>query len=226
MQNNGKRAIIIHGLGRSALAMRSLAGLLAKNGYQVTNLDYPSTRMTIPELVKQFVAPAFANAQDVDQIDVITHSLGGILFRYYLANMADADTKRRLHRVVMLAPPNKGSEIPDRLKRWAVARWILGPVMPQLGTDADSIPNMLASMETKGFPCEIGVIAGTRSYEPWFTILMEGVSDGKVTVKSTQLAGMTDFLEVKAGHTFIMDDKHVQQQIMQFYRTGQFDHHS
>lgn len=224
MQNTGKRAIIIHGLGRTAMAMRSLAGMLAKNGYQVTNLDYPSTRMAIPEIVKQYVEPVFADAQDAEQIDVVTHSLGGILFRYFLANHANDQIKQRINRVIMLAPPNRGSQIPDQLKRWSLARWILGPVMPQLGTDEDSVPNQLARIETKGFPCDIGVIAGTRSYEPWFAPWMDGANDGKVTVESTRLAGMKDFYEIKAGHTFIMDDKNVHRQILHFIESGQFNH--
>ncbi|PIE41685.1 MAG: hypothetical protein CSA49_02210 [Gammaproteobacteria bacterium] len=224
MNNKDKRVIIIHGLGRTALAMRSVAGLLAKNGYLVTNLDYPSTRMNIPELVKQYVVPAFENAGDAVEISVVTHSLGGILFRYFLAHHADSAMKQRLHRVVMLAPPNQGSQVPDQLKRWAPARWILGPVMPQLGTDADSMPNQLTALETQGFPCEIGVIAGTRSYEPWFARWLDGENDGKVAVDSTRLAGMKDFYQVKAGHTFIMDDKSVHQQIIHFLQHGQFDH--
>ena len=122
MQNNGKRAIIIHGLGRTAMAMRALAEMLEKNGYQVTNLDYPSRQMSIPELVEHYVAPAFTDAKDADQIDVVTHSLGGILFRYFLAHHANDDMKQHIGRVVMLAPPNKGSEIPDQLRRWPVAR--------------------------------------------------------------------------------------------------------
>ncbi|MCG8671087.1 MAG: alpha/beta fold hydrolase [Pseudomonadales bacterium] len=219
-----KKAILIHGLGRSALAMRSLATLLRAEGYQVSNLDYPSTRMGIPALVEQYLIPVFSQASDAQQIDVVTHSLGGILFRYYLANHATEDVKSRMGRTVMLAPPNHGSHIPDHLKRWSVARWIMGPAMGQLSSDVDSIPNQLASRETQGFPCDIGVIAGTRSYEPWFWAWMVGPNDGKVSVESARLRGMKDFIQLKVGHTYIMESKVVRRQLLHFFQHGKFNH--
>lgn len=221
---SSKHAIVIHGLGRTAYAMRGMAAKLRKQGYKVTNLDYPSTRLAIPELVERFVAPAFMRAQSADCIDVVTHSLGGILFRYYLSRQLPEEIAARLNRAVMLAPPNQGSAIPDRLRRFAVARWILGPVMPQLGTQTDSIAKALAAQEQGSFPCDIGVIAGTRSHEPWFSAWLEGVNDGKVTVASARLEGMSDFIEVAVGHTFIMNDAHVQQQVLHFLAEGSFQH--
>lgn len=222
MQDIKKRAIVIHGLGRTSMAMRSLARLLSQQGYVVTNLDYPSTRLPIAELVERYVAPAFADASDVARIDVVTHSLGGILFRYYWAHQATPEIRELIDKVVMLAPPNQGSEIPDQLRRWRLAKWILGPVMPELGTDSESIPSQLARQESEGFSCDIGVVAGTRSYEPWFSPWMPGENDGKVTVASTRLKGMKDFCTIKAGHTFIMDDKQVHRQILHFLGSGTF----
>lgn len=226
---SGDRCVVlIHGLGRSAFAMWRLAQAFRRQNYQVINLDYPSTRLPIAALARDYVAPAMARAADADAIDVVTHSLGGILLRYYLAHhLADPQATgipEKLHRVVMLAPPNQGSEVPDRLKRLPPARWILGPVMPALGTDADSVPLQLAIIEQGQLPCEVGVIAGTKSWEPWFSRWMVGDDDGKVSVASTRLVGMKDFLEVPVGHTFIMNDALVIRQIFQFLRTGRFEH--
>ncbi len=219
-----RHAVLIHGLGRSAFAMRSLAEQLKRQGYQVLNLDYPSTRLPLETLVQDYVAPAMAQAAASDRIDVVTHSLGGILLRYYMAHQMPKEVASRLHRAVMLAPPNQGSEVPDRLKRWGPARWVLGPVMPLLGTDASSIPLQLAQRERGALPCDIGIIAGTRSWEPWFSRWMDGPDDGKVSVASTRLAGMKDFLEVDSGHTFIMNDLRVCRQVIHFLQNGHFQH--
>lgn len=231
--SNGERCVVlIHGLGRSAFAMRGLAQAFRRQNYQVLNLDYPSTRLPIDVLARDYVAPIMARAADFGSIDVVTHSLGGILLRYYMAHYMMHDTAdqlqsavaRKLHRAVMLAPPNQGSEVPDRLKRLPPARWILGPVMPALGTDAASVPRQLAALEQGQLPCDVGVIAGTKSWEPWFSRWMEGQDDGKVSVASTRLAGMQDFLEVPVGHTFIMNDAFVIRQVFHFLRTGHFQH--
>lgn len=219
-----KQLVLIHGLGRGAYAMGSMALLLKRQGYQVTNIGYPSRKYPIATLVKRFIAPVFDGLPDATQIDVVTHSLGGILFRYYLAHHSDPERSRRIRRVVMLAPPNHGSEVADHIKHWSVARWLLGPAMTELGSGPDSIPNLLLEMEQQRFPCEIGVIAGTRSYEPWFSRWISEGNDGKVSITSTQLPGMKDFIQVNAGHTFIMEDKAVRQQILRFLGDGTFSH--
>ncbi|MDX1694576.1 MAG: alpha/beta fold hydrolase [Ketobacteraceae bacterium] len=219
-----KAVVLIHGLGRSAFAMRGLAAELSRCGYRVINLDYPSTRLPAEKLVNSFVAPAMEAAAESEVVDVVTHSLGGILLRYYMVNRITETVARRLHRVVMLAPPNQGSTLPDHLKRWAPARWVLGPVMPQLGTDDQSLPLRLAQQENGRYPCDIGVIAGNRSWEPWFSRWLDGPNDGKVSVASTRLSGMTDFVTVDAGHTFIMKDPAVHRQVLSFLGSGKFRH--
>lgn len=217
-----KQAVVIHGLGRTAFAMRSLAGMLRDHGYAVTNLNYPSRRLAIPELSATYVKPALEQAAARGRIDIITHSLGGILFRYYLAYELNQQVTDQLGRAVMLAPPNHGSEIPDRLRHWPLVNWIMGPNLAALSTDPLSVPKRLNCSEPQNYPCEIGIIAGNRSLEPWFSPWMSGKNDGKVSVASTRLAGMADHLEVAVGHTFIMNDPQVHRQIRYFLDNGCF----
>ena len=204
--------------------MGSLARLLSQQGYEVINLGYPSRKYPIATLVQRFIAPVFSELRGASHIDVITHSLGGILFRYYLAHHASTEIANTIQRVIMLAPPNHGSEVADHIKGWPWARWLLGPAMAELGAGDDSVPNLLLDAERQGFPCEIGIVAGTRSYEPWFSRWISDANDGKVSVPSTRLPGMKDFIEVTAGHTFIMEDKVVRRQILSFLRGGEFYH--
>ena len=48
--------------------------------------------------------------------------------------------------------------------------------------------------------------------------------DGTVAVERTKVPGMTDFLTVPCGHTFIMNDRKVIEQVEKFLRAGSFDH--
>jgi predicted alpha/beta hydrolase family esterase len=206
--------ILVHGLGRTAASMNGMAASLAAKGYFVVNHAYPSTRMTIETSALTLDrAIAACRRAKASPIDFVTHSLGGILVRQYFQDHTIPDPGR----IVMLAPPNHGSEIVDHLKnRWWFRR-LLGPAVEELGTSPDSLPNRLWSI-----PFEIGIVAGTRSLEPWFRRYFSGPNDGKVSVESTKLAGMTDFLLVPAGHSFIMRSPSVQAQVAAFLATGRF----
>ncbi|MGH8557693.1 MAG: alpha/beta fold hydrolase [Methylococcales bacterium] len=207
--------ILLHGLGRSRFSMSRIARKLKSSGYSTLNIGYPSTRRSIEQLVKQTVANAVADCKDrnATEIHVVTHSLGGILIRSYLQNNSLPEGSR----IVMLSPPNQGSEVVDCLKKFRLFGWILGPSALQLGTDAQSLPNRLGRISY-----ETGIIAGNVSSDPWFSKLIPGAHDGKVSVQRARLDEMTDFLVLPCGHTFIMQSPATIKQILNFLKHGYF----
>ena len=72
---------------------------------------------------------------------------------------------------------------------------------------------------------EVGVIAGTRTMNPWMAAMLPNPDDGKVSVARTQVDGMTDFLIVDSNHHHIMEDELVIRNTLLFLRTGAFDDH-
>jgi triacylglycerol lipase len=149
------------------------------------------------------------------KIDFVAHSLGGILIRSYLAHHSIS----LLGRVVMLAPPNAGSEVVDKLGWLFLFKWINGPAGNELGTDTNSTPNKLGPVN---FP--VGIVAGDHSINWINSLLIPGRDDGKVSVERTKLAGMTDHIVIHATHPFIMSNCEAIRQTVQFLRTGSFDH--
>jgi pimeloyl-ACP methyl ester carboxylesterase len=205
--------VLLHGLGRSERAMRPLAREIAAAGYRVHNLDYPSTSATPEELVEVLHGEIASCCAWSERVSFVTHSLGGVVLRAYLAE----HPMPQIGRVVMLAPPNHGSEYADIVGRWRLFASVAGPTAVQLGTAPTSLPNRLP-----GANFEVGVIAGTGSINPLATVLIEGVSDGTVSVASTQLAGMRDFIEMPVSHTFIMRNRDVAHQAIAFLQDGHF----
>ena len=209
-------AILLHGMGRTHRSMGKMARHLSDQGYIVVNLDYPSTEADIETLSMGIVAETVDRCRSEDSeapIHFVTHSLGGILVRHYLQD----HTLPPDSRVVMLSPPNRGSEIADGLKDFPPYRWIMGPAGQQLGTTANAIPNRLEKVDVS-----VGVIAGDRSLNPLFSKAVPGADDGKVPVKRTGVRGMKDFLVVHRTHTFLMNGHDVRRQVVHFLREGCF----
>ncbi len=209
--------VLLHGLGRTNDSMDKISEALVDEGYKVWNESYPSRDKPIGELAVEAIQPAleFCQSENVDKIHFVTHSLGGILVRYYLQDRQP----EKLGRIVMLSPPNKGSEIADRLKELKLYQLFTGPVGQQLGTDENSVPNQLDPING-----EIGIIIGNATSDPWFSWLIPGEDDGKVSIASAKLSEMKDFLIVDHGHTFIMRKDDVIEQILNFLANGKFDH--
>ena len=119
----------------------------------------------------------------------------------------------------MLGPPNGGSEIVDALSVVPPFVWLNGPAGAELGTAPTSFPRLLPPPDY-----ELGVIAGNRSISPIFSLALPDRDDGKVTVESTKIEGMQDFIEMPYTHTFIMQRDAVIQQVIYFFRHGSFNH--
>lgn len=213
----GAPVVLLHGLFRSSNSMFSLANALAAEGFRVCNVSYPSRHYPIEVLASRFVAPAVQHCFPDTKVPVqfVTHSMGGILTR----QLAASEAVERFGRVVMLAPPNAGTEIVDRLRSWWLFGAVTGPSGLQLGTSDDSVPKRFGPA-----PFELGVIAGNRSLNPLFSHYLPGKDDGTVSVDSSRLEGMSDFVVVRAPHSLLMRDGEAIRQTIQFLKEGRFAH--
>ena len=207
--------VLLHGLGRSDRSMRPLETYVGKAGYRVYNFPYDSTEKAPEFLVDELAGRVNECCAKAPALHFVGHSLGGILVRAYLAENKPSNARR----VVMLAPPNRGSELVDRFGDSSIFRWAMGPSALQLGTGADSLPNRLPAPNV-----EIGVIAATGSVNPIGSVLIPNEDDGMVSLESTKLEGMADFLVVSSSHAFIMRSDEVGQQVVHFLRNGHFQH--
>lgn len=210
----GPWVILLHGMARSPSSMRPLATALKRAAYRALNVGYPSRPYGVEELVERYVRPAFdARICNGLPVHVVTHSLGGILLRYYL-QLVDLPAGSR---IVMLAPPNHGSEVADHVRSWPMYRWWTGRVGQQMGTGEDGIVHGL-----KPVKAEIGIIAANRSIQPWFSTLIPGPDDGAVSVEGTRLPEMADFTVVASSHSVLMFNRKVREQVLYFLAEGRF----
>ncbi len=212
---NQECVILLHGLCRTSRSMAPMERALSQAGYRVLNVDYPSRTAVIEKLSDDAIGHAVADCEKsgATKIHFVTHSLGGILVRSYLQRHVIPN----LGRVVMLAPPNQGSEVVDKLGSWWIFKKLNGPAGNELGTDANSVPNKLGPAHF----C-VGIIAGDRSINWINSVLIPGPDDGKVSVERTKLAGMSDYIVIHATHPLIMRNRTAIRQTMEFLKTGRF----
>lgn len=207
--------ILLHGLARSHHSMSRMETALQAAGYRVISMDYPSTQKTVQQIAENEWIAMLQQAQALHpaKIHFVAHSMGNIILRQYFAH----HTLTNAGRMVMLGPPNQGSEVVDKLGALTLFEWINGPAGRQLGTASNALPNLLPIP-----PVEVGVIAGTLSINWFLSCLIPGPDDGKVAVERTRLAGMEDFAKVAEAHPFLMQNPQVIDMTLHFIKTGRF----
>lgn len=208
--------VLLHGVAMSGWTMRPIAQVLAREGYRVVNLSYPSRTLPLETIASDWL-PAELHAAGVERaprLHLVVHSMGSLVARLYLRDHRPAN----LGRVVMLGPPNHGSAAADRSRQSRVLRRIMGINLARLGTDPDSAAAKLGPADF-----DAGIIAGKSHLNPLFTGVLGAEHDGVVTVESAQLEGMRDFIVLPHSHTVMLWRAAVHTQIVAFLRDGKFE---
>jgi hypothetical protein len=207
--------VLLHGLAGNSRLLRKMERALQRAGFATLNLDYKSRKHPL-EMLAEDIHPAItAFAENVGELHFVTHSMGGLLARVYLARYRHA----RLARVVMLGPPNNGSEVAEFLRDLAPYRAFFGPAGQQVGTGQREL---LAELPLPD--CAVGIIAGDRTISPVSSyFILPRPNDGKVSVASTRLEGMTDHIVLNTSHTLMLVRRPTIEQTIFFLREGRFD---
>lgn len=211
--SKGENVVMLHGLGRSAKNMLILEWRLQVQGYHVCNVGYDTRVDSIEVAVDRVFASLSECVVPNQPTHFVTHSLGGLVLR----SLLDRHAMSAPGRAVMLAPPNRGSEIADWIRALPMTEELTGQLAVQLGTRNEDLPRHLPTPSIA-----FGVIAGDHWINPVGFWLLPTPHDGTVSVASTRLEGMADHLVLPYTHTFIMNAAEVAEQVDAFLQTGRF----
>ncbi|WED24610.1 alpha/beta hydrolase [Vibrio sp. JC009] len=218
-QSDDQVVVLAHGLGRSDIAMWRFTQRLEDAGYLVCTLDYSTIGESVETVLDTTTQQIDACVSSAPKVHFIGHSLGGLVIRSYLQNHKQFIESDRLGEVVLVGTPNKGSELADHYD----GSWLMdigGGISKALVTGENSLGNQLEELDIN-----IGIIAGTKS-----TGLTEdvfhGPNDGLVSVESTKLSNMSDFVAIEVGHSSMRYNQEVAEQAIYFLQHGSFEHHS
>lgn len=216
----GKVVIVLHGIGDSRGMMKPLCRYLEQHGaYEPVNVTYPSTQQGLAEHAND-LASIVEHLDGVEEIHFVGYSLGGIVIRRFFAdesNRRHGKIDPRFRRMVMIGPPNQGSQLAARLGDHPIFELLLGKSGRQLGPLWAWEVGSLATP-----PIEFGIIAGGCGDGRGFNPLLPGDDDGIVTVESTRLAGASDWIVVPALHALLPRQTKVHQYTLRFLQHGYF----
>jgi hypothetical protein len=217
--NKGDYVILIHGLYDLPFSMKKITDALNKSGYRVIHFKYKPRQDSIEKLAN-YLLPKFIKRHCTDikkKINFVTYSAGGIILRRYL----DENKLLQIGRVVMIAPPNHGSEFSDFLKQYfnSIYKFLCGPIGQQLCTYKSSYVNHVLKQK---IDYELGIIAGQGSLNLLSHFIINGPNDGLVSIESTKLNGMKDHIVIPAPHNIILFFNFTARKVLNFLKDGMF----
>jgi len=202
--------VLIHGILRSSKSFSTIAARLRESGWAAFPFDYPSSQIGIHEAA-DYLNSVVSHLEDLDELDFVCHSMGGLVLRAWFGEHSDP----RVKRAVMMGTPNRGAALADMLRKNLIFRAVFGPSGQQLVTDADGVIPKLATP-----PCEFALIAGARGTPEGWNPLIPGDDDGTVSVDAVRLDGCTDFTTVRALHSLLLKHPQAVEQALHFLEHG------
>jgi pimeloyl-ACP methyl ester carboxylesterase len=212
----GPTVLVLHGLGEGRASMRPLVEHLRQTlDATVLFFGYASTQADI-ETHGRSLGGVIAGLPEAARISFVGHSLGNLVVRRWMTLAHESDLAR-IDRMVMLGPPNQGSDLARRVAGVQFLAGLAEGAARDLVVDWHKVAPQLAVP-----PCEFGIVAGGRGDSSGYSPLLEGDDDAVVRVEETRLDGAHDFLLLPVHHAAMLRDPKVQRATEAFLKAGRF----
>ncbi len=211
LNGNTEYVVLLHGLFKNSKQMYKLEKYLKKQGYQTLNISYPSTKKTIQENANHVWSKIQTEAESGNKVHFIGFSMGGLVTRALLSKQKP----KNMGRVVLIATPNKGSEVADFFADIWLYKKLTGPAGQELTTNQKT--NIFKPVDY-----ELGVIAGDFSFDIFSSLLIDGKDDGKVSIENAKVDGMKDYIITSTSHIVGPKNKTNILQAIYFLQHGKF----
>lgn len=190
--------VVIHGALRSRAGLWPVVRYLRRAGFEAQAFGYATRSDSLErhgERLEQFVE-TWLKGQAVPTLGILTHSMGGLVARAYLARPGAARQASR-RRLAMLAPPNQGAVLAAKMQGFAPFRWLYGraaaELHPERAATLGPLPAGVEALILAG-----GKLKGERGMLPW----IDGNNDGLVSLAETALPGIEPLL-VGGSHSLL-----------------------
>lgn len=195
---DGIHVVFIHGLAAHRVLFMPMARKIRKLGFSTSTFGYPSWWWSIEHHGKQFARylEKLEADTEIQKFHIVAHSMGGIVTRQAILNRDFT----KLHRIVMLGSPNRGSPVARAIS--TVLPFL--KTLRQVSSHHESFVNQLP--EPNGV--EIGILAARY--------------DRVIPESCSHLKSESDYISIFSGHNGLLIRPTAIKQIGQFLVNGRF----
>jgi pimeloyl-ACP methyl ester carboxylesterase len=198
------RALLVHGMGRTPVSMMTLGNALRRAGITPSQFGYSAAFESVERIVGRLRQRLEQEADD--EYIVAGHSLGGLLLRAAIADLAPAALRPR--RIIMIGTPNQSPRLARRFLGAFWFRAINGDAGRMLAS-----PERMAAIRPPTVSCT--VIAGTGGPRGSWSPFGEEPNDGLISVDEARMGGDEEFIELPILHPFMPYDRRVSRLVME-----------
>ena len=214
--HSNQKIFVLHGYGSPKFMMNKIDRELKKEQFITENYSYKSMSVDLDSLGNQLYQDV--KRSKFDTVSFVTHSMGALVVRSMLKySLSDKDFPK-IHRIVMIAPPNSGAEIADFYASFEILKKLLGPNIEHMTTDSDSYARKLPIP----YNTEVGIIVALRGKKFGYNPFIKGDNDGLLTPERTKLGIEKDVAYIKTSHNLATQKSIVSDLIIEFLKFGAF----
>jgi len=212
---SSNRIYILHGYAGPGFEMRTILKAVEKEGYDCTLFKYHSFVDDVDsvglDLIKRI------QSDGADTISFVTHSMGALVVRSIYKHIDSLAGFPIIKRIVMIAPPNNGTQVADFYYKYRFFRYFLGPNIRNMTTDS-----IFGAVKYPIPTCEVGLITASFGGSKTLNVLLDADNDGLVAPKHSKLGVEKDSVYVKTWHVGLLFDKRVIRYVISFLKWGEF----
>lgn len=206
---------LIHGYAGLGVEMLKIERALLKEGFNTEIYAYPSLSKDIDSVSLHLYRHILK--EKADTISFVTHSMGALVARSVYQWIDSTQHFPYIHRMVMIAPPNKGTPVADFFVESRIIRFIGGPNVENLTTDRISGASKYPIPD-----CEVGILLGVGGNRRGYNLFLEENNDGLILPSDAKLGNEEDLAFVKASHMQILFKRRAIALINSFLHKGRF----
>jgi pimeloyl-ACP methyl ester carboxylesterase len=197
LDNEKELVVLLHGFGAKRVLMWPLARRLRADGFRVVQWNFLSLFSSIEKHAKRLHDFLTTQLVSEKRVHIVAHSMGSIVTRAALNRLRPPN----LGRVVLLAPPNRGSPAAG------LASLFVGAIITPSRELSDRSTSYVNQLKTSS-DIEIGIIAAKY--------------DLLVPAKNTHLPSEREHVTLIATHNSLLLSRSVGKMTANFLRTGEF----